>query len=453
MMKLQSQDGFFIRPDTKETLPSIEVVITDRGALARNYYKSQQQVCWSSDGKFPSSAVAEPQAARCLDCSQSVRRGGYSSGAPCKFFNVVTLAIPEANIICSLRLSGQSLFSKKVNQYSLRSYVEHLAQHKEEVEHVLTEIYFGETNGYNSVYFKPVRPLAEEELAKVERLIKAASPSTNPFEQDTEELFMANQTHIIKNVEARYPRLDRPYRFDNTAGKNGKSVPCDALEDGAKYELDFLMTQTQAKELYSIMQEVYTNAAKRDKSWPTTLEMPFKKQEDGTFLAKAVLKAAYSGTATDSPAQFDAQNERLGEDFMLTTGSTVNAALEMIPYKMAATGVSLRLRGVQVTKYLPYKPASPFDQEEGGFTADTAKSFFAKPDEVDEVDEPDEIPVAKKEAVSVAEFDADPFADSPAPTKAAAKAPVKRTKKAAEPTPADDAEIASIIDIWGSEGD
>jgi len=30
-MKLQSQDGFFIRPDTKETLPSIEVVITDRG--------------------------------------------------------------------------------------------------------------------------------------------------------------------------------------------------------------------------------------------------------------------------------------------------------------------------------------------------------------------------------------------------------------------------------------
>tara|TARA_R110000796_G_scaffold180943_1_gene297469 strand:+ start:2684 stop:4045 length:1362 start_codon:yes stop_codon:yes gene_type:complete len=453
MIKLQSQDGFFIRPDTKETLPSIKAVITSRGVLARNYYKAQQQVCWSSDGKFPSSVATEPQAARCLDCPQSIKRGGFS-GAPCKFFKVVTLAILDNNIICSLRLSGQSLFSKKVNQYSLRSYEEHLAEHKEEVAHVLTEIYFEETNGYNNIYFKPVRPLAEEELAKVERLIKAASPSTNPFEQDTEELFMANQTHIIKNVEARYPRLDNPYRFDNTAGKNGKSVPCDALEDGAKYELDFLMTQTQAKELYSIMQEVYTNAVKRDKSWPDTLEMPFKKQEDGTFLGKAVLKAAYNGAPTVPPAQFDAQNERLGADFLLTTGSTVNAALEMIPYKMASTGVSLRLRGVQVIQYLPYKPASPFDAEDGGFTADTAKSLFATSDE------PDEVPVAKKAVVTKqmltdleADLEADPFADSPAPKKAAAKEPVKRAKKAVDTAPAEDAEVAAIIDIWGSEED
>jgi len=100
--------------------------------------------------------------------------------------------------------------------------VEHLAQHKEEVEHVLTEIYFEETNGYNSVYFKPVRPLAEEELATARQQIEAASQPSNPFKGKIEELNMANPSHIIKGVEARYPRLDKPYRFDNKAGRTAE---------------------------------------------------------------------------------------------------------------------------------------------------------------------------------------------------------------------------------------
>ena len=43
--------------------------------------------------------------------------------------------------------------------------------------------------------------------------------------------------HIIKGVKAYYPKIDKPYRFDSSAGAKGKSVPCAATDDGAKYEL------------------------------------------------------------------------------------------------------------------------------------------------------------------------------------------------------------------------
>ena len=104
---------------------------------------------------------------------------------------------------------------------------------------------------------------------------------------------------------------------------------------------------------------------------------------------------------------------------------------------------------MQVIKYVPYKPASPFEQEEGGFVADNPNSMFAEPNEVDEVEV---TPVAKKVVSSDAELDADPFADSPPPKKAV-KEPVKRTKKVVEPTPAEDEEVSEILDIWGSEED
>jgi len=61
------------------------------------------------------------------------------------------------------------------------------------------------------------------------------------------------------------------------------------------------MSAAQAKELYALMQDAYTNAKSRDASWPKKLEMPFKKQEDGTFVGKTSLKAAYSGSATEPP--------------------------------------------------------------------------------------------------------------------------------------------------------
>ena len=60
-------------------------------------------------------------------------------------------------------------------------------------------------------------------------------------------------------------------------------------------------------------------------------------------------------------------------------------------------GVSLRLRGVQVIKYIPYTPPSPFEKEEDGFTVDQAPAVehednpFARPVEEDDEEEEEEL--------------------------------------------------------------
>jgi len=441
MIRLKNIDGCFLHPRTNCPLNSLQVVVIDKGELSRSYYEGSSLACWSTGCIRPDKAVLENkvQASRCLDCTKSITGGSFDRSAPCKFYQVIKVLLPEDGIVCELRVSASSLFSKETNKFGFYKYVEYLEKNREEVEEILTELYLVEHYSSYRIYFKPVRPLSEEELATARQQIKAASQSLNPFTRNIEEVYMANPSHIIKNVEARYPRLDKPYRFDSKAGKKGKSVPCEPTEDGARYELDFCMSAAQAKELYAVMQNAYGSAKGRDKTWPAKLEIPFKKQDDGTFVGKTTLKAAYSGIETTLPAQFDAKNDPLGSDFMLTTGSTVNIAVELIPFKMATTGVSLRLRGVQVLKYIPYKPPSPFETAEG-FTADDTKSMFAKTDAADKNMLEAEGQITKQLDLFVDDEEEQPEIIEP----------VKRKKKK-EIAPAEDEAMADIIDIWGEE--
>jgi len=176
-----------------------------------------------------------------------------------------------------------------------------------------------------------------------------------------------NLTYIVEDVEALWPKINRPYRFDN---KEKRSVPCDATDDQAKYEIDFRMDKGQARDLWKAMSGAYTN--QKQESWPEKIKNPFKKDEEsGTFTFKSKLAAAYNGEATPAPAQYDAKNKQLDGSFELTTGSTVNVAVVFVPYSIdkERTGVSLRLKGVQVTNYVPRKSISPFKAVDG-FTSD-----------------------------------------------------------------------------------
>ena len=198
---------------------------------------------------------------------------------------------------------------------------------------------------------------------------------------------------MIGQVEALWPRLNTTYGFDN---KEKRSVPCDVFEDGAKYELAFRMSSAQAKKLYSQMKAAYAERAADD--WPEKFDNPFTKEEEGTYTFKTSLKGAYGKDATRKPSQYDASNTQLPDDFMLTTGSTVNIAGVCVPYhaKGVGTGVSLRLNAVQVTDYVPMQVSSPFVGVDG-FVANRGNPFqSAEEPEVteDEIDEPKK--VAKK---------------------------------------------------------
>ena len=187
---------------------------------------------------------------------------------------------------------------------------------------------------------------------------------------------MSKKTFMIRNVEALYPRLDQPYHFSSTGGKSGKggTVPCAATDQGAEYSMSFKLDKAQAKELLAAMTSAYEDD--REDSWPG-MSMPFKKPEDGGIVGKAKIAASYKSP----PKLFDAATKPLPEDFQLTTGSTVNLFVELIPYSGGmGSSVSLRLRQVQVIKLKERTDTSVFDAQEG-FTQYEESVFDAAPTE------------------------------------------------------------------------
>ena len=81
------------------------------------------------------------------------------------------------------------------------------------------------------------------------------------------------------------------------------------------------------------------------------------------------LKGAFNNEPT-SVAQFDSNENLLPKDFMLTTGSKINVLVSFVVYDptRGGSGVSLRLRQVQVTKLAELMRKSAFSKVEGGWT-------------------------------------------------------------------------------------
>ena len=235
-----------------------------------------------------------------------------------------------------------------------------------------------------------------------------------------------NNQYVISNVEALWPRMNKTYKFDNA---ENRTVPCDAFDEGAKYETRFRMTKDQAKALFMEMVKAYE--AKKEKGWPDKFDMPFKKEEDGTYTHKASLKGAYGKDATFKPVQYDAKSVKLPDDFMLTTGSTVNVAVTFTPYNMREAGVSLRLRAVQVIKYVPMEAASPFGAVEGGFQFSAEENPFE---------------IAEAPAKAPAEAVTDELFGDDEPAKV--EEPKKVVKKKAPAPKASDDALADIVADW-----
>ena len=219
------------------------------------------------------------------------------------------------------------------------------------------------------------------------------------------------EQYIIENVEALWPKINTTYHFDS---KVGRSVECEALADGAEYSIQFRMDNDTAKALYIEMAKTY-KANKKEK-WADDLERLFVKDDEGMFTHKANLKGAYKNQTTAKPIQVDAKGNRLPADFLLTTGSTVNIAVSFVPYDMGGKqNVSLRLRGVQVIKYIPYEDKNPFGETDGYvFEAKEENPFDASDDASDD---------------AVAE-------------------PKKVVKKPSPPTKDADDDLSSIVDDW-----
>lgn len=218
--------------------------------------------------------------------------------------------------------------------------------------------------------------------------------------------------YTAKNVVALWPKIDRPYRFDQ--GEQ-RSVSCGATEDGAAYELNFRIAKEDAKELWDYVNGVWRDyliangKLKNNQKTPAMPNKPFTedKEDQDMLVFKTKLKAAYSGQPTKKPIVYAASNLPITEeDFQLTTGSTVNVAFQGIGYQTSmAAGVSLRLRAVQLLELGAVAAgASPFEVDQAAVEKSMANmavyeqpetttiSVESKPAPAGNVDFDDDIP-------------------------------------------------------------
>lgn len=156
----------------------MNVIILNAAPVSRTYYASAfdpsnplPPTCWSSDSKVPAPEVAEEdrQATRCLDCKQNVRGSGQGDGRACKFGQRIAVVLEgQLDKVYQLNLSALSIFGEgKGNDRPLQSYVKYLSSHKTPAISVVTKMYFDENASVPKLFFKPVRPLTEEELNTV----------------------------------------------------------------------------------------------------------------------------------------------------------------------------------------------------------------------------------------------------------------------------------------------
>ena len=101
----------------------------------------------------------------------------------------------------------------------------------------------------------------------------------------------SDNRYYLKGVEALYPRINQPYRFDREKGKKGLTVPCNASDDQAAYEMSVRMSKEKAVPLYKAMKEEY--ARRGMAGWPAMPKYSevFEIDSDGMFIAKTKLKA------------------------------------------------------------------------------------------------------------------------------------------------------------------
>lgn len=163
------------------------IVVVDAAPISRSYYENNYDpdkltvpTCWSSDTQIPSVKVPEEQrqATRCLDCKQNIRGSGYGSSRACRFSQRLAVTMEDhLEVIYQLRLPATSIFGEtRDGNMPLQSYARFLTEHNTSAIAVVTQIYFDTNSETPKLFFKPIRPLREEELRVVSKM--KAHPNT-----------------------------------------------------------------------------------------------------------------------------------------------------------------------------------------------------------------------------------------------------------------------------------
>lgn len=156
----------------------MNVVIVNAAPISRTYYAGAYDPnnaiaphCWSADTQTPAKEVPEDQrqSARCADCPQNIRGSGQGESRACRFGQRLAIAIEgKLDTVYQLQLPATSIFGDaKDGKMPMQAYAKFLQAHNTPAIAIVTEMYFDVNSEVPKLFFKPVRPLEEDELKQV----------------------------------------------------------------------------------------------------------------------------------------------------------------------------------------------------------------------------------------------------------------------------------------------
>ena len=155
---------------------ALNVVILNAAKISRSYYAGAydasnptRPTCWSADTDAPAPEVqaVNRQAYRCMDCPQNIKGSGSGASRACRFAQRLAVAIEgQLDTVYQLQLPATSLFGKaRDGKMPMQAYAQHLSSHDTPVISVITECAFDQSALVPKLFFKAVRPLAEDEVS------------------------------------------------------------------------------------------------------------------------------------------------------------------------------------------------------------------------------------------------------------------------------------------------
>ena len=182
MNRISIREKTFNGIPTEEPLTKIPVVIIGVAFVSRIYYKdaySSEKVakptCWSENQETPALDVPEDQrqSGRCIDCTQNIKGSGRGVGRACRFVQRLALVLEDdLETVYQLQLPPTSIFGDAVKgDMPLRAYARYLEARETPFVALVTDIYFDDESNTPKLFFRPVRPLEEQELETVKKML------------------------------------------------------------------------------------------------------------------------------------------------------------------------------------------------------------------------------------------------------------------------------------------
>ncbi len=157
---------------------SMNIIVLNTSKIGRTYFEGAYDpenpagpTCWSQDSEKPDESVpAESRkASSCRDCPMNIKGSGQGEGRACRFNVRLAIAIEGSlDKVYQLQLPATSLFGDgKDGKMGMQAYAKFLAANEMPAIGLVTTMYFDENSETPKLYFKPARPLDNEELQTV----------------------------------------------------------------------------------------------------------------------------------------------------------------------------------------------------------------------------------------------------------------------------------------------